>query len=321
MNKTLVTGATGFIGSRLVRRLLAEGRDVTIFRRPSSSLKNLADFRVDDIVGDLNSASDWSNALDGCQSVFHLAACAGMMDRLGKERETTNVEAVRVMCKALRHNRNNIRLIHCSSVAAVGLSKKPVEMNEETPFNLQDIHYARTKKAGEDLVIEGARGGLNAVIVNPATVVGEGMSWMQTRAFVSVATGKSLFYPPGGTCVSYVEDVVNGMILAEQRGGIGERYILGGTNVSFRDYFARIAAVSGVRPPGIRLPGWLLPHAGRIMELISGKVGRDAGRIAAGFGWFSSGKAVRELGYKITALDDVIGLVYEKLMRSRTVKG
>lgn len=317
MNKTLVTGATGFIGSQLVRRLLADGRDVAIFRRASSSLRNLADCQVDDIVGDLADKADLARAMEGCQSVFHLAACAAMLDRLREERERTNVTSVSLLRDAALESGHKIRLVHCSSVAAVGLSGKLVELNEDSSFNLAGIHYALTKKQGEEIIMEGVRLGLNAVIVNPATVIGEGMSWTQTRAFVRAAAGKSVFYPPGGTCLSYVDDVVNGMILAEKNGRCGERYILGGTNMSFVAYFQKIAAISGASSPRVELPGWILPSAGRMMELCFGKVGRDVGRLAAGFGYYSSKKAVEEIGYDITPIDAVIRTLHEKLVCSR----
>ncbi|MFC1678663.1 NAD-dependent epimerase/dehydratase family protein [Elusimicrobiota bacterium] len=312
--RVLVFGATGFIGSNLVRHLSASGLRVTVFRRADSNLRNLEGCSFDDVVGDLESPEDVAGAVGNCRVVFNLAACTSQLDRDAEERERVNVGFVKILADTMSRT-GGARLIHCSSVATIGFRDKPMILDENSTFDASGIHYFDTKKRGEDLILERAGKDLEAVIVNPGTVIGSrGMRTVQARAFLRAATGRLRFYPPGGTCFAFVDDVVRGMLLARRRGHSGQRYILGGTNITFQEYFIRVARIGKVRPPGIRLPARLLPAAGRAMELFLGTMGRDSGRLAAGFGYYSSEKAKRDLGYEITPLDAALARMYGELV-------
>lgn len=320
-DRALIFGATGFIGSNLARRLAARGVSVTVFRRPGSSLDNLADCPREEVVGDIHDPKAVTRALEGRSSVYNLAACTSLLDRDAEERERVNEAFVRTLAEAML-GRRGLRLVHCSTVGTAGLSEHPTIRDEGSVFNASHIHYFATKKRAEETLARYIGRGLDAVIVNPGLVIGSaGMRPVQKRAFLQAATGRQRFYPSGGACISYVDDVVHGMIRARELGHVGERYILGGTNVTFLEYFRRIAFLGGARPPGIRLPRFLLPAAGWAMELLLGSMGRDSGLMAAGFGYYASDKALRELGYKITPLDDALADIYRDLVRPGPSEG
>jgi dihydroflavonol-4-reductase len=218
-----------------------------------------------------------------------------------------NVDAVRSLVTTLG-KKTGIRLVHCSSVAAVGVSDKPdMILDEKVAFNAASIHYNDTKWRGEKIVLEAAQRGMDAVVVNPGMIIGaHGLKEVQRSVVRKIAQGAMRMYPPGGNCFSFVEDVADGMILAFDLGRKGERYILGGHNLTYGDYFGRIAGLFGVKPPGIRLSPLALPFLGGLADLLFGKLGWDAGKLAALFGFYSSAKAERELGYRISPMDTII---------------
>ncbi|MEK9146391.1 MAG: NAD-dependent epimerase/dehydratase family protein [Elusimicrobiota bacterium] len=310
--RVLVTGATGFLGSRVARLLSQSGAKVKVFRRPSSDPSRLRDFPCEEAVGTFSDAAVLSKALEGVRAVFHLAACTSLLDADRQEREKSNVAAVDSLLKALGAV-PGVRLVHCSSVGAFGYSGRPEVLDERGPSGPRWVHYFQTKRRAEELVLEAVSGGLDAVIVNPGTLIGTGMKESQRRAFAAAAAGRAWAYPPGGSCFASVEDAARGLLLAAEKGVRGERYILGGSNLPFREYFASIARLAGFPPPRIPIPGALLPVAGWVLELLFGIMGRDTGRLAAGFGYYSSEKAVRELGYGITPLEEVLARTWREM--------
>ena len=311
-DRVLVTGATGFLGSRVTRLLSASGAKVRVFRRSSSDPSRLSGFPWEDAVGSFADSAALSKALEGVRAVFHLAACTSLLDADRPEREEANVSAVDSLLKALR-TVPGVRLVHCSSVGAVGYSSRPEVLDERSPFDAWGVHYFETKRRAEERVLEAVAGGLDAVIVNPGTLIGTGMKESQRRAFAAAAAGRAWAYPPGGSCFASVEDAAQGLLLTAQNGRRGERYILGGSNLSFREYFSSIARLAGFPPPRIPIPGALLPAAGWVLELLFGIMGRDTGRLAAGFGYYSSEKALRELGYGITPLEEVLAEILKEM--------
>lgn len=312
--RVLVTGATGFLGSRVARLLWQGGAKVKVFRRPSADVSRLKGFPFEEAVGEFSDAAALARAIEGCRAVFHLAACTSILDSRRQEREESNVSAVRELLSALRAF-PGVRLAHCSSVGAVGFSERPKLLDEGSPFHSGGIHYFETKHRAEELVQDAVSRGLDAVIVNPGTLIGTGMKEVQGRAFAAAAAGRAWAYPPGGSCFTSVDDAAKGMLLASEKGKSGERYILGGRNLPFRDYLASIARLAGARPPAFPLPGPLLPAAGWVLERFCSIMGRDTGRLAAGFGYYSSEKAVRELGYAITPLDETITMILREAKR------
>jgi len=315
MRKVLVTGATGFLGCNLVRYLNRCGIEVTIFRRLSSSISNISDCIYDEFVGELENKEDIIGVIKECDAVFHLAACTSLLARDKELRWKVNVEATKLFIEAL-FSKNDIRLVYCSSVGAIGFSSCPLILNEDSCFNAHQIDYFLTKKKAEEMVVQGVRQGLNAVIVNPGTLIGtKGMIGMQKEIFRKIASGKMLFYPPGGSCYTYVEDAVKGMVLACRKGKVGERYILGGLNITFKGYFDLIALCAKSRPPKIRLPKSVLPLFGIVMEYLFEKIGKDTGKLAAGFGYYSSEKAESQLNYQITPINEAVKHILSELRR------
>lgn len=307
MKHALVTGATGFIGSHLVPALIRKGVGVSIFRRPSSNLKNLQGLPFRDCTGDLLNKEDWRRAMEPCDAIFHLAVVGTYTRKDRQRRREVNVDAVQTLLDALRGMPDK-RLLHVSSVAAVGISSSPDQVLDETsPFNARHLHYFATKREGEEKVLRGAKEGLDTVVVNPGFVAGvAAIKEVQRELFVKTATGKTLFYPPGGQSFTYIDDLLEGMFSAFERGKRGERYILAGHNLTFREYMTRVAQRTGMKPPRLPFPKSLLPWVGGLAELFSGKLGWEAGVVGRGYGFYSSQKAIKELGYKIRPLDSII---------------
>lgn len=305
MKKVLITGATGFLGSYLLKHLNQMGIPVRIYRRQTSSLMRIREDKFEDCVGELGSEYGIRNAISGCDTFFHLAACTSLLGRDRKLRIKTNVTDVQMIRSALGSEKG-IRFIYCSTVGAIGILREPVVMSESSAFTGGDIHYFETKRQAEEIVQSGARGGLNAVIVSPGTVLGPHMLHNQMDAFTRASEGELLFYPPGGNSFCFVHDVVKGMIAAAEKGQKGERYILAGHNMTFREYFTKISQTFGQKPPKFQIPGALLPVAGQIAELFFRKYGKDFGLIASRYGYYSSAKAKSELGYEITPFEEMI---------------
>ncbi|HVE12617.1 MAG TPA: NAD-dependent epimerase/dehydratase family protein, partial [Elusimicrobiota bacterium] len=267
----------------------------------------------EDRVGRWEDAGELKAALRGCEAAVNLAACASLVERDRTERERVNVGLPRALCAALREAAPRARLLHCSTAGTAGLGG-PAPRDESAPFDAARIHYFATKRAGEELVLEAARGGLDAVVVNPTTVFGPRMRPLQAAAFRRAAEGRMLACPPGGSSFVYAPDVCAGASAALARGRRGERYILGGENLTFRDYFTRVAAVAGKPGPRFALPPAALPVAGALLGLFDKSVGADTGRLAAEFGYYRSEKAERELGYRRTDLGDALRATYQAVV-------
>ncbi|HBL18105.1 MAG: hypothetical protein A2X36_15425 [Elusimicrobia bacterium GWA2_69_24] len=305
-DRVLVLGATGFLGGYLIRELNAADVPVAVYRRKSSRLDHLAGCRFTETVGELDDAQGLRGALAGCRAVFNLAATTSLLQRDAAERRRWNCDFVGSLADLLLAA-GPVRLVHCSTAGAVGLSPGPAVIDETSPFNAADIDYFATKRAGEDALRVAAAKGLDAVVVNPATIVGpRGMRGTQLRALRELLAGRMWFHPPGGTCVARAADVARGMRLALEKGRAGQRYILGGTNVPFAEFYGTLARLAGVRAPFLDLPAGWMPAIGSLSEALLGVAGADTGRLAARFGWYSSDKAVRELGYSITPFPEVL---------------
>lgn len=288
---------------------------LAVFRRPTSSLARLDGLDAADFVGSYDDLSGMLAAADGCATVYNLAAATSLLSRDRDERERLNAVFPRRLAEALIDRGWPGRLVHCSTVGAVGLSDEPRVLDETSPFTAGHIHYCETKRRGEEAVLRAAARGLDAVVVNPATLLSDrGLRDSQRVAFEKAAYGRLAAYPPGGTSICWADDVAAGMAAAARSGRRGQRYILGGENVTFADYFRAIAKAAGVRPPRLRIPGRLMPALGALSETLRGTMGADMGRFAAAYGWYSSEKARRELGYIGTPLAEIVG----RMLRAST---
>ena len=305
---TLVTGATGFVGAAVVRHLLAAGDTVRVLVRPSSDRSNINDLAVEIAEGDLTDGASLARALAGCQALFHVAADYRIWvpdpDRIYR----VNVEGTRqLMLAALEAGVQ--RVVYTSSVATLGLNRDGRPADETTPVTLADMvgHYKRSKFLAEAevrrLVDEQA---LPAVIVNPSTPVGprDIKPTPTGRLIADAAAGRMPAYVDTGLNIVHVDDVAAGHLLAFHRGRIGERYILGGDDLTLRDILEIVATLTGRRPPAVRLPHDLILPLACLVEgwtrLTGGKDPQltvDGARMARKKMFFSSAKAESDLGY------------------------
>ena len=251
--KVLVTGATGLIGSHLVRRLLERGNEVRILRRRDSSLDLLGDAAgaVEHAVGDLGDREAVYAATAGVQVVFHVAGAVGLAGKRYRDHlRAVNVHGTANVVDASLESRIG-RLVHTSSIAALGRPEADLVSLDETAEWIEssrNTEYARSKYEGELEVYRGVAEGLDAVVLNPSLVFGTGRDNENTMRIIRAVRDRSVpGVPVGGTNVVDVEDVVDGHLRALSSGATGERYILGSENLSWRSIIDTIAEGFGVR--------------------------------------------------------------------------
>jgi len=306
---TLVTGATGFVGAAVARRLVAAGHDVRALVRPGSDRRNLDGLRVEIAAGDLTDPGSLARALSGCTALFHVAADYRLWVPEPEAMYRTNVRGTRdLMAHALAAG--VARIVYTSSVAVLGHSADGTPADEETPSTLDDMigHYKRSKFLAEAEVRRLARDErLPAVIVNPSTPVGPGdvKPTPTGRVIVDAASGRMPAYVDTGLNVVHVDDVADGHLRAFERGRTGERYVLGGENMTLKEILDAICACAGRRPPRVRLPHAVVIPVAALAEGWARVLGRgepratlDAARMARTPMYFSSAKAERELDYR-----------------------
>lgn len=322
--KVLVTGATGFIGSRLVRKLLCEGYDVSALVRKSSNLQPFSGVAGDVrfVEGDVTDPASLEKAFCGMEQVYHSAGYTymggdssrnGMLDAI-------NVDGTRNVMEAA--GRAGVtRVVHVSSITAMGFSRNPRKPLDETcSWNFSDLglHYAETKHLAEKEVLKAVSSGLDCVIVNPAFVFGEGdVNFNAGRLIKDVYRRKIPFYPLGGICVVDVEIVVETIIRAMEAGRTGERYIIGGENLTYRQLSDIITDVTGAPKIGIPMPYALavplhgllklLPSGDRVSKLFN----MTMFKVASEFLYFDSGKARRELSMRDEPIRESIGRAFD----------
>jgi dihydroflavonol-4-reductase len=308
----LVTGANGFVGSAVARALLKQGRKVRALVRRSSDRSNLRGLEVELREGALEDAASLKAAIDGAGALYHVAADYRLWVPRPEAMYRANVEGTRLIMEAAMAARVR-RVVYTSSVAVLGLRGDGAPSDETTPSTLDDMigPYKRSKFMAEEIVRDMVSRGLPAVIVNPSTPIGPGdvKPTPTGRMIREAASGRMPAFVDTGLNLVHVDDVAAGHLLAEERGAIGERYILGGENLSLREILIRIARLAGRRPPSVALPiPALMPVAvaAEGMALLTGRepfVTRDGLRLARKKMFFASDKAKRDLGYAPRAVD------------------
>ena len=305
---TLVTGATGFVGSAVARTLLARGHALRLLTRASSDRSNLEGLPAEVVVGDLTDPGSLKRAASGCRFVVHVAADYRIWVPDPNEMLRANVAGALAMVRAAA-DAGAERIVHCSSVAALGLVGDGSLSDENTPAKESDFVgiYKRSKYLAELALREAmARENLPVVIVNPAAPVGpRDIKPTPTGKMIrDAAAGKVPAYIDTGLNIVHVDDVAEGHVLALERGRIGERYILGGENMLLKDVLALGADVAGHRPPSICLPAAVVWPAAAVMEWFAKLTGippmmtRDHLKMARKKMFYSSAKAIAELGYQ-----------------------
>ncbi len=310
----LVTGATGFVGTWLVRELVKQGEEVRILHRPSSNLQDLSGLKYSSRPGDVTDAASLRDACVGVDTVFHLAGVVGYSKAMRAQMEDVNVRGTKNVVDAVQQL-NKARLVYMSSVVAVGASADGKVLNESSSYDLKklDLGYFETKRAAEVLVIDACRKGkLDAVILNPSTIYGAADAKKGSRKTqLKVAQGHFPFYTSGGVSVVSVHDVVAATLRARKVGRSGERYILSGENLTIHEVFNRIAALAGAPPPKIHLPNLVVRAMGKVGDALekmgkTGALNSENAWTAILFHWFDHSKAKAELGFEPRPAQDAL---------------
>ncbi len=305
---TLVTGATGFVGAAVVRRLLARGETVRVLTRPASDRSNIDDLPVEIALGDLLAPDSLPAALSGCRSLYHVAADYRLWAPKPEAMYQANVEGSRNL---IRHAMaaGVERIVYTSSVAVLGRTADGRPADEETPVTIDDMigHYKRSKFLAEEAVRSLiADEDAPVTIVNPSTPIGprDIKPTPTGRMIVEAAAGRMPAYVDTGLNIVHVDDVAEGHLLAHDRGRIGERYVLGGQDMTLAEILRAIAEIVGRPPPKVRLPhNLILPIAvlaeswARLFKTGEPFVTIDGIRMAKKRMFFSSAKAKAALGY------------------------
>jgi dihydroflavonol-4-reductase len=306
---TLVTGATGFLGSHVARQLVSAGQSVRVLVRPNSNLAALAGLNVEYFEGDLRDANSLERAVHGVRRVFHVAADYRLWAPLPEEIYENNVEGTRKLLDAVAALNSSVeRVVYTSTVATIAVPRHGALPNENTHATCDEMigHYKRSKFLAEQVAVEAAAAGVPVVIVNPTAPVGP-WDWKPTptgRIILDFLKGKMPAYVDTGLNVAPVEDIAAGHLLAAEKGRVGERYILGGCNMTLKQILDALSAITGRPAPRVRLPHAVALAAGYADQFFSRLAGRqpqipvEGVKMSRHRMFVESDKAVRELGYK-----------------------
>jgi dihydroflavonol-4-reductase len=284
--------------------------------RPSSNLKNLEGLNAETAIGDLRDAASLEKAMSGCDAVFHVAADYRLWVRDPREMYRSNVEGTRSILAAARKNGVK-RVVYTSSVATVGFTGNGQAADEDSPVSLADMigHYKRSKFMAEQIALEAGRSGLHVVTVNPTTPIGEQdvKPTPTGRIVVDFLKRKFPAYVETGLNLVDATECARGHIAALEKGKPGERYILGGENLTLKQILDKLANITGLPSPKMKLPYIFAFAAGVVDEAITGRMLKrepratvDAVRMGKKKMFASSAKAERELGWRIVPVEGAL---------------
>ncbi len=304
---TFVTGATGFVGSHVVRQLLLRGDRVRLLARNSSRKSNIESFGCEIAIGDLKDLTSLLRCVQGCKRVYHVAADYRLWAKNPQEIYDNNVGGTRNLLSACCEAGVD-KVVYTSTVGAIGMRKDGLPADEDTPVKLDDMigHYKRSKFMAEQVALEFAAEGLPVIIVNPTTPVGAGdiKPTPTGRIILEFIKGRMPAYVDTGLNIVGVEDVALGHLLAETKGRVGERYILGGENWTLEEILEGLAQICNRRTPRFRIPWLLALVAGCMENFVMGSILRrepmiplEGVRMARHKMYISSEKARKDLGY------------------------
>jgi dihydroflavonol-4-reductase len=311
-----VTGATGFVGSHVARVLAEQGADLRLLVRSSSDLRNIEDLKAERVIGDLRDPASLKKAVSGCDAVFHVAADYRLWVRDPDEMYRSNVEGTRAVLEAARESGVR-RVVYTSSVATMGFTSNGHIADENSPVSLANMigTYKRSKFMAEQVAVEAARSGMDVVVVNPTTPVGERdiKPTPTGRIVVDFLKKKFPAYVDTGLNLVDVTECARGHVAALEKGRSGERYILGGENLTLKQILDRLAAITGLPSPSIRVPYAVALATGVVDQVVTGYIRKrepratiDAVRMGRKKMFVSSSKAERDLGWKTVPVDDAL---------------
>ena len=300
----------------MARVLADQGAPLRLLVRPTSDLRNLEGLPADRAVGDLRDPASIAKAMEGCDTVFHVAADYRLWVRDPQEMYRSNVEGTRGLLEAARRQGVK-RVVYTSSVATMGFRSNGQLADEDSPVSLADMigHYKRSKYQAEQVALEAGRSGQHVVVVNPSTPVGE-MDVKPTptgRIVLDFLKRKFPAYVDTGLNLVDATDCARGHLAALEKGRSGERYILGGENLTLKQILDKLAAITGLPSPTVEVPHFVALGAAVVDELWTGRMrGRepratiDAVRMGRKKMYVSSAKAERELGWKAIPVDGAL---------------
>jgi len=307
-----VTGATGFVGLNLVEKLLEQGWRVIALHRADSNLKYLERMRAERAVGDVTDADSLLRTLpEGADAVFHVAGDTSLWSRNNALQDRVNIEGTRNAAAAALA-RGARRFVHTSSISAYGMQQGRIDERSPQLGGSSPVNYQRSKFLAEEEVRAAIARGLDAVILNPAGILGAYDTHNYARLVTLVAAGKLPGVPPGSLSFCHVREVANAHIAAVERGRKGENYLLGGADARLLELVREIGAATGKRVPARATPAWLLRAFGFIGGVASRVTGRqptitpEAARMVTRDVSCDSAKAMRELGYRAVPLREMV---------------
>lgn len=324
--KAFVTGATGFVGSHVARLLREEGADLRLLVRPTSRRENIADLKGEVVIGDLTDKASLKKGMQGCDAVFHVAADYRLWVRRPEEMYQANVEGTRALLEAAQEAGVR-RLVYTSSVATMGFTGNGAPCDEDSPVSVNDMvgHYKRSKFMAEQIALESGRAGVNVVMVNPTTPVGERdiKPTPTGRIIVDFLKKKFPAYVDTGLNLVDVREVALGHLAAFERAKPGERYILGGENLTLKQVFDKLQAIAGIPGPKVKIPHAVAMLYATWDQTFTGlMLGREpratveAVRMGKKKMWASSAKAERDLGWKAGPVDDALARAVDWFRRN-----
>jgi dihydroflavonol-4-reductase len=314
--KAFVTGATGFLGSHVARVLGEQGADLRLLVRSTSNLRNLEGIKAETATGDLRDSSSLEKGMSGCDTVFHVAADYRLWVRDPAEMYRSNVAGTKAILDAARKNGVR-RVVYTSSVATVGFTGNGHPADEDSPVSLAAMigPYKRSKFMAEQLAMEAGGSGMHVVVVNPTTPVGEQDVKPTPTGRIVVDFLKRRFpaYVETGLNLVDVRECAVGHVVALEKGRPGERYILGGENLTLKQILDKLGEISGLPSPKVKLPYVFAFATGIVDEAITGRLLHrepratiDSVRMGKKKMFASCAKAERELGWKIVPVEGAL---------------
>jgi len=303
---TLVTGAAGFLGSHVTRQLVARGDEVRVLLRASSTNRAIADLSLEYVTGDLRDPASLDRAMKGVKRVFHVAADYRLWARRKQDIYDSNVGGTKNLLAAAKRAGVE-QLIYTSTVATIAVDR-PQLPNEFTDAKLEEMvgHYKRSKWMAEREVLNAAKSGLPVIVAMPTTPIGP-WDWKPTptgKIVLDFLNGKMPGYVKTGLNFVGVEECAAGHLLISEKGKIGERYLLGGENLTLKGMLDILAKITGLRAPMLKIPHGLALGVAYANTVFSRLVGREPGipiegvKIARHMMFVDSSRAQRELGFK-----------------------